>query len=76
MFAQASVIPSVPGGGGGWLPACITGHMARRSASGGSADRRISWVEPSPRELQDMVNKQAVRNLLKCILVNIVSTLN
>ena len=29
MFLQVCVIPSVHGGGGGWLPTCITGHMTR-----------------------------------------------
>ena len=48
-FSQACVIPSVRGWGVGvGLPACITGHMTREFASGGSASRGVCiWGDAS-----------------------------
>ena len=63
---------SVHGGGGVGFPACITGHMTRRSASGVSAYKGGGGGggQTLPPVLRDTVNKREVRILLECVLVS------
>ena len=70
MFLHLSVILFTGGG----FPGCITGHMREGLYPRGSASReQIGHTLQIHGILRDTVNKWAVRIILECILVLIVS---
>ena len=80
IFSQASVSPSVHGGGGGWLmmslPVWLPGPMFLRGISGpmflpgGLPDTRPPWTEPPPPP-PPCGKEWTVRIILECILFTV-----